>query len=327
MPRGVRPPAVDTFFIPGERIVRPDPGHVALVSQSGGVLIDHLIRFQAEGVGLSLAVSIGNKALIRETELLAYFAEDPETEVIAFYVEGFGEGEGREFVLAVQECPKPVIVLKAGKTREGGRAVSSHTASMAGDYEVFHSVLEQFGILEARSEQEMISLCEVLSCYRKRVGRRVGIISGSGGHAALAADFCAAYGLEAAAFPESVGEALRGVVAPNIQKIASFRNPVDLTGSAVDNDFVEVARFLRRRAEIDCLLFLLLPYLPGISSDLGARLSLVCRQEAKPIIAYVPHVEKYRMLIEGFQLNLLPVARSIEEAVQMAAGLARCRPC
>jgi acetate---CoA ligase (ADP-forming) len=321
------PPAVDTFFIPAERIVKPDPGKVSLVSQSGGVLIDHLIRFQAEGVGLSLAVSIGNKALIRETDLLAYFAEDPETEVVAFYVEGFGEGEGRNFVLAARECPKPVIVLKAGKTRDGGRAVSSHTASMAGDYEVFRAVLEQFGIVEARGEQEMISLCEVLSCYRKGAGRRVGIVSGSGGHAALAADLCAAYGLEAEAFSESLGEALRAVAAPSIQNIAAFRNPVDLTGSAVDNDFVEVARVLARRPDIDCLLFLLLPYLPGISSDLGARLSLVCRQEAKPMIAYVPHVEKYRMLIEGFQFNLLPVARSIEEAVQMAAGLARCRVC
>lgn len=321
------PPALDTFFIPGERIVRPDQGPVALISQSGGVLIDHLIRFHAEGVGLSLAVSIGNKALIREVDLLAFFAEDPEAKVIAFYVEGFGKGEGREFVLAARECPKPVIVLKAGKTREGGRAVSSHTASIAGDYEIFHSVLEQFGIVEARSEHEMVSLCEVLSCYHKGIGRRVGIISGSGGHAALAADLCAAYGLEAAAFPESVGDTLRGVVAPSIQKIASFRNPVDLTGSAMDSDFIEVARFLSRREDIDCLLFLLLPYLPGISSDLGARLSLVCRQEAKPMVAYVPHVEKYRMLIEGFQLNRLPVARSIEEAVQMASGLARCRPC
>ena len=265
------PPFVDTFFLPSERLVRPERGKVAMVSQSGGFLVDQMIKFADEGVGLSLAVSIGNKALIREIDLLAYFAEDPETEVIAFYVEGFGKGEGREFVLAVRECPKPVIVLKAGKTREGSRVVSSHTASMAGDYEVFRAVLEQFGIVEARSEQEMISLCEVLSCYHKGIGRSLGIISGSGGHAALAADLCAAYGLEAAAFPESLAETLRGVVAPGIRDIASFRNPVDLTGSAMDSDFVEVARILSRREEIDCLLFLLLPLLPQVPilSDRG----------------------------------------------------------
>jgi acetate---CoA ligase (ADP-forming) len=321
------PPALDTFFIPGERMVRPDPGKVAYVSQSGGVLIDHLIRFQAEGVGLALAVGIGNKALVRETDLLSYFAGDPGTDVIAFYIEGFGEGEGRDFALAARECPKPVVVLKAGKSRDGRRAVASHTASLAGDYGVFRSLLAQYGIVEARSEQEMISLCEVFGCYRKTAGKRVGIVSGSGGHAALAVDLCSDYALETPAFPGELEEALRGAAAENLRRIGSFRNPVDLTGSAGDEDFVEAARLLSRRADLDYLLFLLLPYLPGVSSDLGARLSLVHRQEGKPIIAYVPHVEKYRMLIEGFQLNRVPVARSIEEAVQMVSGLARCKRC
>jgi len=103
------PPLVDTLFIPGERIVRPEAGQVALISQSGGILVDHLIRFWDEGVGLSSAVSIGNKALIREMDLLEYFSGDPDTEVIAFYIEGFGENEGRDFVLSAARCPKPVI--------------------------------------------------------------------------------------------------------------------------------------------------------------------------------------------------------------------------
>ncbi|MDH4265838.1 MAG: CoA-binding protein [Deltaproteobacteria bacterium] len=321
------PPVVDTFFIPSERIVKPDPGKVALVSQSGGVLVDHLIRFSSEGVGLSLAVSIGNKALIREIDLLKYFAEDPATGVVAFYIEGFGENEGRDFVLTAMDCPKPVIVLKAGRSQGGQRAVTSHTASMAGDYEVFSSVLDQYGILEARSEAELISLCEVLSCYQKAAGSRVAIISGSGGHGALAVDICAAHALEVPPFSESTQQSIRALAAEQIRNIASFKNPIDLTGSAVDDDFVGMARYLSRQPDIDCLLLLLLPYLPGISSDLGARLSLVYRQEGKPMIAYVPHVEKYRMLIEGFQLNSIPVAHSIEEAVQMARGLRRSQPC
>jgi acyl-CoA synthetase (NDP forming) len=120
-----------------------------------------------------------------------------------------------------------------------------------------------------------------------------------------------------------VREELGKQVSEKIQGIASFGNPVDLTGSAVDDDFVRAARYLSKREEVDCLLLLLLPYLPGITSDLGARLSMVYRQEGKPMIAYVPHVDKYSMLIEGFQLNRLPVARSIEEAVQMAESLRR----
>ena len=113
------PPYVDTFFIPSERIVRPEKGRVGLISQSGGILVDHMIKLAGEGIGLSKAVSIGNKALIRELDLLNYFVDDPETNVIAFYIEGFGEREGREFVLRAGTCPKPVVVLKSGKTSLG----------------------------------------------------------------------------------------------------------------------------------------------------------------------------------------------------------------
>jgi len=150
------PPYIDTFFIPGERMVRPEKGKVALISQSGGVLVDYMVKLAGEGVGISAAVSIGNKALIRELDLLNYFAEDPETGVIAFYIEGFGEKEGREFVLNAGECPKPVIVLKSGKTATGTQAVSSHSASIAGDYEVFSSALSQYGVVEAKDEFEMV---------------------------------------------------------------------------------------------------------------------------------------------------------------------------
>src|SRR5512136_3058661 len=93
------PPYVDTFFLPSERIVRPEKGKVAIVSQSGGILVDLMIKFAEEGVGLSMAVSIGNKAMVRELDLLQFFENDSETQVVAYYVEGFREKEGREFVL------------------------------------------------------------------------------------------------------------------------------------------------------------------------------------------------------------------------------------
>jgi acetyltransferase len=116
-------------------------------------------------------------------------------------------------------------------------------------------------------------------------------------------------------------------VSPRLQSIASFQNPIDLTGSGVDDDFVEVGRYLSKKQEIDCVLVLLLPYTPGITSDLGARLSQIYRQEGKSLIAYVPHVDKYGMFIEGFQFNQVPVAHSIDEAVHMAEALRRNQPC
>jgi acetyltransferase len=321
------PPYLDTFFIPSERIVRPEKGKVALVSQSGGILVDHMIKLAEEGVGLSMALSIGNKALIRELELLNYFANDSETNVIAFYIEGFGENEGREFVLKAGQCPKPVIVLKTGKTSMGSRAITSHTASMAGDYEVFSSVLSQYGVVEAKDEFELISFCEALTCYQKPIEGNIGIITGSGGHGALAVDTCLSHGLSVPTLAEQEQIDLKGKVSPRIQAIASFSNPIDLTGSAVDDDFFAAASFLSRKHEVDCILILLLPYVPGITSDLGARLSQFYRQTDKPMIAYVPHVDKYLMFVEGFQLNQIPVAHSIEEAVHMAEALRRHQPC
>ncbi len=117
------------------------------------------------------------------------------------------------------------------------------------------------------------------------------------------------------------------MVSPRLQGIASFANPIDLTGSSTDDDFVSAGQFLSKKQEVDCVLILLLPYSPGITSDLGARLSLLSHQESKPLVAYVPHVERYRMLIEGFQLNEVPVAHSIDEVVLMAEAMRRHRPC
>lgn len=321
------PERFDTFFLPGERLVRPAPGNVALISQSGGVLVDQMVKFAGQGVGLSLAVSIGNKAMIREIDLLRYLIQNDRTSVIAFYIEGFNKNEGRRFVQAASGSSKPVIVLKAGKSEAGRRAVSSHTASLAGDYRVFSEVMSQHGIVEARSEFEMLSFCEALSCYPRSIEGRVGIITVSGGHGVLATDICSRHGLTIPRLTPNIQDEIRERLSPSVQGIASLENPIDLTGSASDDDFVAAASGLSKSAEIECVLILLLPYSPGISADLGARLSYVYQREGKPLVAYVPHVEKYRMLIEGFELNQVPVSSSIDGAVLMVEAMRRCRPC
>ncbi len=320
------PSHVDTLFLPAERMVKSAIGNVSFVSQSGGILVDHLIKFSEEGVGLAKAVSIGNKAILGELELLDYLARDPATRVIAFYIEGFGKNEGREFVLRAEKCGKPVIVLKSGKSPGGSRAVSSHTASLAGDYAGFSAALCQHGVVEAASELELVSFCESLSIYQKPIGGRVGIVTVSGGHGAMAVDACSALGIAVPELPEAVRDALRQSLSPSVREIATLSNPIDLTGSGIDDDFVATAEMLLAMEEIDCMLALLLPYIPGITSDLGAKLSSVAARHGKPLIAYVPHVDKYAMMIEGFELNGAPVSPSIEGAVLMVEALRRNRP-
>jgi acyl-CoA synthetase (NDP forming) len=126
---------------------------------------------------------------------------------------------------------------------------------------------------------------------------------------------------------KKIQQNIRKKLSARLNAIASLENPIDLTGSAMDEDFFIAARGLSEAAEIDCIIILLLPYSPGITSDLGARLSQIYQKEGKPMVAYVPHVEKYRMLIEGFELNRVPVSSSIEGAVLMVEALRRCRPC
>ena len=317
------PGRVDTFFLPPERTVRPEFGNVALISQSGGVLVDQMVNFAGGGVGLSLGVSIGNKALVDEVALLEYLSEDPNTDAIAFYLEGFKKNGGRAFMDAACHCQKPIVVLKSGKSPEGGRAVSSHTASLAGDYKVFSQVMAQFGVIEARTQFELVSFCEALSCYQETINGNIGIITGSGGHGALTVDFCASHGLKVPSLSQELQSELKSRLSPNVQPIAATGNPIDLTGSAVDDDFIAAADCLSKSPEVDCLVLLVLPYSPGTTSDLGARLSEVCHREGKPMVAYVPNLERYRMLIEGFELNHIPVSPAIEGAVLMAGAMRR----
>jgi acyl-CoA synthetase (NDP forming) len=316
------PPHLDAFFLPHERLVVPEPGSVALISQSGGILVDLIIKLTQEDAGVSKAVSIGNKAAIDEVDLLEYFQKDPNTRVIGIYIEGFKKSRGRDFVNMMIDSTKPVILLKSGKTPGGTRAVSSHTASVAGDYAVFSEIVKQSGAIEAKNETQFVSYCEALSCCDKPERmKNVCIITGSGGHGAMASDICYERGLNLVEVPEPDKEELRKRLSNSVQSIASLNNPVDLTGSAVDGDFYAAAEFFLDKDYVDGVILLLLPYLPGISSDIGARLAVAFREHEKPVITYIPHVEKYGIIIEGFESNRMPVAHSVEGAVYMTASL------
>jgi len=187
--------------------------------------------------------------------------------------------------------------------------------------------MKQFGIVEANDEYEMLNYSEALSCYPKAICGRVGIVTASGGHGAVSVDRCNQSGLEVPLLKEDVQANIRERLSDSIKAIASISNPVDLTGSAQDDDFVVAARQLSHLDEIDCILVLLLPYLPEVTSDVGARLGQLYQETRKPIIAYVPHVQKYMMIIEGFQLNNVPVADSIEGAIMMVEAMKRCGEC
>jgi acyl-CoA synthetase (NDP forming) len=321
------PAKVDTFILPSERMETPSAGGVAIISQSGAFLVDLLVKFSKHGIGVSQALSIGNKAVIREIDLLNYLKDDPDTNVVVLYIEGFLKNEGRAFADAATCIGKPVVVIKSGKSAAGSRAVSSHTASIAGDYKVFSEVFTQHGIIEAQNEYEILSYCKVLNTYPRSIQRNIGIITISGGHGVAATDMCASRGFLLPDIPEKVRQRIYKRLSPSVRDIATISNPVDLTASAVDEDFIAAYDEMTSLPDYDAFLMLVLPYSTGVSVDIGAKVSNPSQKRVRPLVAYIPHMAKYQAFIEGFELNGVPVSDSIEGAVMMLEGMRRYQPC
>lgn len=319
------PPFINTFFLPPERTVLPKPGEVAVASQSGAILLDQMMTGLSEaGVGISVAVSIGNKAMVGEADLVEYLAARGDTRIACFYLEGTDRRSG-EFVRLAGKvgASKPVVVYLGGKSEKGREAAVSHSAAMAGKGEILSAALRQNGVIEAEDEEEITSFAKIFTYYHHRPLTRgdVAVITSSGGHGVIAADLADKAGLRITAFSEERREELRSVVGPAIKDIASFANPVDLTGSATDQDFERVLELLIAQEDLEAIVVLVLPYTPQVSSMLGSRMGQIVMEADKPVVAYVPDLAKYGMVLEGFELNGIPVARSIAEAVQMLKAL------
>ncbi|MFW9931357.1 MAG: CoA-binding protein, partial [Candidatus Thorarchaeota archaeon] len=318
------PDQLDTFFLPSERVARTRKGSVALISQSGGWLIERLEEFASRDVGIAAAISIGNAAQTKVYDFIDHFGHDKNVSAIVCYIEGFGEDEGRTFVDVCARVTekKPVIVLKGGQSEAGHRATQSHTSSLAGSTVVTSAAFKQFGVIEAADEDEVMAYSKVFSFpFRTMEGNRIGCLTVSGGHGVIATDEAEQYGLEFPPFSEADQTAMRATVTPAYQGIASFRNPCDLTGSASDVDYEGVLRVMLNIDYVDAALLLLLPYAPGISLQIGARVANVTKTKNKTVVAYVPDLDKYEVIIRGFEINGIPCADTIEEAVQMINGI------
>ncbi|MBS7269290.1 MAG: CoA-binding protein [Candidatus Freyarchaeota archaeon] len=324
------PPYVDTFFIPSERMLKPPPGNVAILSQSGGFIVDQFLSKYAERkIGVSAAVSIGNKAVVDETILMEYFLKDKRTKTVAMYLEGFRPGEGRRFLDVAAEFGggKNIIVFRAGKTAGGQKAAMSHTSSIAASPRLASHIFRQYGIVEAENEQEIVSFAKVLSFKNKPIKNGdIAILTVSGGHGVVCADLVAKYGLNLVEFTQEEMREMKQLISPAAARIASLSNPIDLTGSAEDVDMERVLEYLLQIDRVEAVIILTFPYPPTISMQIGRRLSNIAGRYGKPVVAYVPWLLKYDIIIEGFEINNVPVAHTVEEAVQMIKALKMRRP-
>ncbi|MFX1574298.1 MAG: hypothetical protein ACFFB0_16275, partial [Promethearchaeota archaeon] len=149
----------------------------------------------------------------------------------------------------------------------------------------------------------------------------VAIVSVSGGHAVLASDMLKKYGLNAIRFSQQERRELKNLMNPVAAEIASFNNPIDLTGSVLDTDIENIVHYLSDIERIECIILLLLPYPPNISFQIGRRIANIIVSKNKPVVCFIPYVSKYSMIIESLELANIPVFHSIKETVQAVSAL------
>jgi acetyl coenzyme A synthetase (ADP forming)-like protein len=261
------------------------PGRIAFSSQSGALGLALLEKASERGLGFSAFVSIGNKADVSSTDLLEWWEEDEETDVVLLYLESFGNPQKFARVAGRVARRKPILALKAGTSRAGARAASSHTAALAGSDAAVETLFRSAGVLRARSLEELVDVATLLSSQPLPQGRRVAVLTNAGGLGILCADACDTAGLE---LPELASETQRALAAV-LPTEASVANPVDLLGSATGETYGLVLPHLLRDPGIDAAIVLFVPPVVAGADEVAAALrdALVQEGSEKPVLAVV----------------------------------------
>ena len=247
---GVHNPAIGyTFEAGGSR----RSGHVGFLSQSGGNTRELILAGAQRGISFSKAVSYGNAADLDETDFLGYFARDPDTKVVAAYIEGIKRPQGFLRVLREAARKKPVIILKGGRTEAGTRAVMSHTSSLAGSGRVWDALCHQAGAMQVADMAELADAVLAFSYLKPPRGRRAAVVGIGGGASVQAADDCEKAGLVVPPFPQDLRQELRAFTTSAGTGIA---NPVDTSPDVYWEPalYRETARIVSEHDGIDVVL-------------------------------------------------------------------------
>jgi acetyl coenzyme A synthetase (ADP forming)-like protein len=201
-------------------------GSVALSSQSGGIGMAILGFSRSSRMGVSAIVGVGNKADIDEDDLLTFFEQDDNTNLIAMHLEDLKDGRAFAETASRVSKKKPVVVLKAGRTDMGARAASSHTGALAGNDKVYDDILRQSGVVRAPGLNDMLQYARGIPLLPTPKGENVLIITGAGGSGVLLSDACVDNGLQLMSMPADLDAAFKKFIPP----FGASGNPVDITG-------------------------------------------------------------------------------------------------
>ncbi|HUT77004.1 MAG TPA: acetate--CoA ligase family protein [Polyangia bacterium] len=308
----------------------PPSGPIAFVTQSGA-LGESMLELAAErGTGISKFCSIGNRVDVDAVDLVTYWGADPNTRVIAMYVESFFDP--RRFVPEARRVArdKPIIAVKAGRTAAGARAALSHTGSMVGRDISYDALFEECGIIRVGSVTELFDVAAALAEQPAAAGPRVAVVTNAGGPGILATDALAGLGLTIGPLSDETTSALRQALHPE----ASVGNPVDALASAAAADYDAAIRGILADPGVDGLLVIFAPPIMSDADAVGRTIAAACREAGggKPVVAcFMTRSsslgEGRRWLREaGIPTYLFPEAAAKALAALVDHGRARSRP-
>jgi acetyltransferase len=267
---------LDTTFITD----MPSPGGISFVSHSGAICGGTTDWAREVGVGYSRIASLGNQLDVDITDGLRMMQDDTHTRVINIYAEGLPNG--RKFVQAAREIfrSKPIVMLKAGVTSAGTRAVASHTGALAGSEEAYRAACHRAGALVVNSLQEQNDVAMVLATQPLPQGSRVAILTNAGGPAALAADELARQGLSLATISDETQQALRDVVPQGAQ----LGNPIDMLGGPQADMYAAAGQILLEDPDVDMLMTIFVPQAITPVTGVAQHVVQTAHAYEKPVI-------------------------------------------
>ncbi len=256
-----------------------EAGRVGMLSQSGALGLAVLQQAQELDLGLSTFVSIGNKLDTTANDLLQYWEQDADTDVVLLYLESLADP--REFHRHARRMSrsKPIVVVKSGRTAAGERAASSHTAAVSGADVAADALFAQSGVLRADTLREMFETAQLLVAQDAPQGRRVGIVTNGGGPGILAADACQGHGLEVPTLSESTTKQLTQL----LPEEAATSNPVDLLAGADASTYQQAVEIVAGSGEVDVLLVIFIPPIVTGADEVAEAISRTQRSFSQAV--------------------------------------------
>jgi len=303
----------------------PKPGGVSFFSQSGAMCVSVLDWAMSLGLGFSKFVSLGNKARLNEAHVLRALGDDPDTTVILGYCESVDDGQ--DFMAAAREvtAKKPLLLLKAGITPAGARAVSAHTGSASGSPAAYRAAFRQAGIIHVEEMSDLFGLAQAFATQPLPAGPGLAVLTNAGGPGILAADACARTTLT---LPRPI-QATLARLAETLPGFASLYNPVDLLGDAGAERYGAGLSILLSDPQLHSLLVILTP--TARSEPLKTAHAVIAaangpdNAESKPVAACFLGGGAVRAAREALLAAGIPCYDSPETAVEALSALHRQR--